>query len=124
MTWIVWAGVGLVVLLLVVLIMSGRKNGGSSPDRRMTTDRMSEEQRAMWAQAEAALIAFRDARGDEVGPARARLLGAADAVDARVRAIEGEGASERQVLMFRLAAEEIREFVNDALARRQDPQHG
>lgn len=119
MNWIFWVGSALVVLFLVAMIVPRRKD---KSDARLSTKNMAERQRAIWARTEEALVAYRDARGDQVGPARERLLGVADEADAGVGELEAAGASERQVLMAKLAAEEIRAFVNDALAKLQDGQ--
>lgn len=85
--------------------------------RQMTTAELSEWQRRLWQRAEDMIADHHRARGAEVGPARERTLRYLDEVDAGVLAVETGGASERQVLMAKLAAEEIRRFVDDALAR-------
>lgn len=83
---------------------------------QMSTERMSEIQRGLWERAERAVRAYVDARGDDVEPARQRMLQVAGEVDATVERFGAQGVSARQLAMWRLAAEEIREFVNDALA--------
>jgi hypothetical protein len=124
MNWIMWVGVGLVVLLLIALIAPGRKTGSRPGDanRQMTTAEMSDLQRARWDQATEAVIAYRDARGDDIGPARERMLRVADEADPSSQTFEGVAMSERQLLMWQLAAEELRAFVNDALARHPEDQ--
>ena len=82
----------------------------------MTTEEMSAAQRDMWERTERAVRAYVDARGVAVEPAKERMLQAADEVDATIEGFGAQGASERQMAMWRLTAEEIREFVDDALA--------
>lgn len=122
MDWIMIVGVVVIVGVLVALVWPSRKDKETPGDRRTTTEELSEGQRRLWEQAEQAIAAHKHARGDEVGPARERMLRVADDADAWPGLLEGKGASERQVLMAKLAAEEIREFVNDALARHPEEQ--
>lgn len=124
MNWIMWVGAGLVVLLLIVLIMPSGKNKGSPPDpnRPKTSVDVSAEQRAAWAEAEEAVAAYAKARGDEVGPAREHMLRVADDVRLDSPRLTSVAMSERQARMWALAAEHIREFVNDALARHPEDQ--
>ena len=117
MNWVVVVCVGVVVLILVVLIVPGRKKSPGGSDGSATPDEMVEAQRAMWAEAEEAVAAYINARGEAVGPARERMLRVADEVGPGSRRFEGVAMSERQRLMWELAAEEIRDFVNDSLAR-------
>lgn len=114
---VVAIGLGLVVVvILVALIMPGREDKEPAADGQMSTDEMSAAQRDMWEQTERAVGAYVHARGDAVAPARERMLQVADEVDATIETFGTQGASVRQMAMWRLAAEEIREFVNDALA--------
>lgn len=120
---VVTIGLGLVVVvILVALIMPGRKDEEPAADGRMSTEEMSAAQRDLWEQAERALRAYMNARGDEVASAREHMLRMADEADATVQGFSAQGASERQVLMAKLAAEEIREFINDALAQHPEGQ--
>jgi hypothetical protein len=79
-----------------------------------TSEDMGLMQRALWERASSAIAVYVETGAQE---ARERLLRVPDEVDASVGALEGGPTSERQLLMWRLAADEIRGFVNDALAR-------
>lgn len=123
MEWVGAVGFGLVLLVIIALATSRRRVGSlKDPNTRLTTAELSESQRLLWEQAEQAIAAYKHARGAEVEPARAHVLRVADDAEVWVGVVEGKGASERQVLMARLAAEEIREFVNDALTRHPEEQ--
>lgn len=123
MNWIMVVGVGLVVLLLVALVVPGRKKTSTAGSNESTTsEEMAETQRAVWLEAEEAVTEYINARGDAVGPARERMLRVADGVGPDSQRFEGVAMSERQRLMWLLAAEEIRGFVNDALARHPEEQ--
>lgn len=120
---VVWIGLtGVVVAIIVALIMPVRKDKEPSTDGRMSTEEMSALQRDQWARAEQAVREYMDARGAEVAPARERMLRMADDVDASIERIGAQGVSERQMAMWRLAAEEIRGFANDALAQHPEGQ--
>jgi FtsZ-interacting cell division protein ZipA len=122
MNWIVIVGVAVLVVVLVALAWPSRKDREKAKaDKKKTAD-LSEWQRRLWARGEEVIAAHHAARGAEVGPARERMLRYLDEVDAGVREVEKAGASERQVLMAKLAAEEIRGFVDDALARHPEGQ--
>lgn len=120
--WVTVALIAVVVVIIVALIMPGRKDKSPSADGQMSTEEMSAAQRDLWEKAEQAVRAYVDARGDQVAPARERMLRMVDEVDATIEGFGAQGASERQLAMWRLAAEEIREFVNDALAHRPEGQ--
>lgn len=122
MNWIIIVGVAVVVVILVALIWPSRKDREKAEARKTKTAELSEWQRQLWARGEEVIGAHQRARGAEVGPARERMLRYLDEVDAEVRDLDKAGVSERQVLMAKLAAEEIREFVNDALARHPEGQ--
>lgn len=82
----------------------------------MTTEGMSNLQRLMWQRAEAAMSACVDASGDELPAARARLRQLVDELQL-IKDVPIEVMSERQRLMWTLAADEIAEMASDALAR-------
>lgn len=123
MEWIWAIGIGLVLLLVVVVTVS-RRRGTARPDTRTTVAEMAAEQRLLWERAEQVVAAYKDARGDEVDAARARVLAAADDADAHVASLDGKEVSERNMRMARLVADEIRKLVDDALARRPEEQQG
>lgn len=79
---------------------------------------MAALQRARWARAADAIAAYRETGDPAI---RDRLAAIPDELDAGVTALQGH-ASERRVRMWRLAAEEIRALVTEALAEseRQD----
>jgi hypothetical protein len=117
MNWIFIVGAAVLVAVIGAMFLTGRKNKGETEDDgRMSTSELAEVQRSLWARAEEAISAHKRARGAEVAPARERMFRLADEVDAGVRELASAGASERQVRMAELAAEEIRGFVKDALA--------
>jgi hypothetical protein len=79
-----------------------------------TSEDMGLMQRALWERVSSAIAVYVETGDQE---ARERLLRLPDEVDASVDGLEGGPASERQLLMWRLAADEIRGLVNDALVR-------
>ncbi len=122
MNWIMIVGVAVFVVVLVALVWPSREDKEKAKADKRKAAELVEWQRQLWAGAEDVIRAHHRARGAEVGPARERMLRYLDEVDAGVRELEGKGASERQVLMAKLAAEEIREFINEALARHPEEQ--
>lgn len=123
MNWIMIVGVAVIVVIIGALFVPSRKDKDKDKSEdRMSAAELSERQRALWARVEEAIGAHHTARGAEVGPARERMLRLADEADAEIQVLERAGASERQVLMAKLAAEEIRGFVNEGIARHPEGQ--
>lgn len=117
MNWVMIVGVSVFVVILVALVMPGRRDKAAA-DERTSRAEVSDWLRGAWVRVEEALSAHHKARGAEVGPARERMLRLADEIDTELREIERTASeSERQMLMLKLAAEEIREFINDGIAR-------
>lgn len=71
---------------------------------------------ALWERIEAGLAVYKESRGDRRAAARDRLVRLRDQVDASLAALDGEPAPAPQVRTWRLAAEEVRQFLDDALA--------
>jgi hypothetical protein len=85
---------------------------------QLTASEMSELQRDTWSRVEAAIAAYGETRGDDEVAARERLTRLADQIrTSSETAMSGDAMSERQLLMWRLAADEITGFVADAVAR-------
>lgn len=80
----------------------------------MTTGEAAELQRRMWSRAEELIAACRNARGDDLAVAQARLRAYVDELEASSKALAGSSGgpmSERQAAMWRLAVEEVSAFA-------------
>lgn len=73
---------------------------------------------ALWERVEAGLAAHEENRGEQRAAARGRLVRLRDQVGASLAALESGPAPEPQVRTWRLAAEEVGKFLDDALAAR------
>lgn len=83
---------------------------------RLSTEEMSNLQRRSWQRAEELISACRDASGDELPAAQARLRQFVDELQL-IRDVPSDVMTERQHSMWQLAVEEITLFAADALAR-------
>lgn len=122
MNWTMVVGSGLAVALLTALIMSGWRGKEVAAGRRMSSEQVSLMMRDLWDRGDQALRAYMDARGDAVAPAREHLLRVADETAASVPPVGMPGLPERYIRMWQLAAEEIRDSANDAIARHPEEQ--
>ena len=83
---------------------------------RLSTEEMSNLQRRSWQRAEVLISACRDANGEELPAAQARLRQFVDELQL-IKDVPDDVMTERQYSMWRLAVEEITLFAAEALAR-------